>query len=149
MSLRVLLTAYGLFIIVVAALQVAFVVVAALNKARAEGYTKDFFHHTLRRYYTTSDRKDAVTLSWDFMMAELRCCGVEGYADFQRATEFVKYAAEAGDGQVVPEACCILDTQYDLRVFKPRDPQCPTAPTTTNSYMKTVSQKGFPTWRYL
>ena len=95
MSLRVLLTAYGLFIIVVAALQVAFVVVAALNKARAEGYTKDFFHHTLRRYYTTSDRKDAVTLSWDFMMAELRCCGVEGYADFQRATEFLNSVSQS------------------------------------------------------
>ncbi len=45
--------------------------VAAINKNKAEGYVKDFFQHTIRRYYTTSDRKDAVTLSWDFMMADV------------------------------------------------------------------------------
>jgi hypothetical protein len=33
---------------------------------------KEFFQHTLRKYYTTKERRDAVTLSWDFMMAEVR-----------------------------------------------------------------------------
>ncbi len=115
---RVLLTAYGLFIIIIAVLQVrresknrarseellsngsvayssdciahtaiayssigtvlgrtyfqvACIVVSALNKEKAEHHTQEFFLHTIRKYYTTSDRKDAVTLSWDFMMAEV------------------------------------------------------------------------------
>ena len=159
---RVLLTAYGLFVVIIAVLQIAFIVVAAINKVKAEGYIKGFFHHTIRQYYTTSDRKDAVTLSWDFMMAEvgrkakksriacsgqmcqkfvslsplqLECCGVENYRDFEQATEFVKYAAEKGRGQIVPEACCKLDQQYELKLFKPRDENCLTAPTTDNSNM--------------
>ncbi len=136
---RVLLTAYGLFIIIVAVLQVAFVVVAAINQVKATKFTKDFFHHTLRTYYTTADRKDAVTLSWDFMMAELECCGVDGHEDFQQAPEFVKYANEAGEGQVVPAACCKLDTQFDLKVFKPQDPKCLTNPSTYNSNMHKVN----------
>ena len=68
---RVLLTAYGLFIIIIACLQIAAIVLAAFYKEQAETHTKQFFLHTIRKYYTTQDRKDAVTLSWDFMMAEV------------------------------------------------------------------------------
>jgi hypothetical protein len=41
-------------------------------KQQAETHMKEFFQHTLRKYYTTKERRDAVTLSWDFMMAEVR-----------------------------------------------------------------------------
>ena len=69
---RVLLTAYGLFIIIIVLLQVAAIVLAAIYSKEAETHTKEFFKHTIRKYYTTKNRKDAVTLSWDFMMAEVR-----------------------------------------------------------------------------
>ena len=68
---RVLLTAYGLFIIIIAVLQVAAIVLATFYIPQAEEKTKDFFQHTIRKYYTTKDRRDAVTLSWDFMQAEV------------------------------------------------------------------------------
>lgn len=132
---RVLLTAYGLFIIIIAVLQISAISLAAFHKHEAETHTKDFFLHTIRKYYTTSDRKDAVTLSWDFMMAELKCCGVHNSEDFQMATEFIKYTTEKGDRQLVPEACCRLDSKYELAVFKPLDDDCIYAPSTSNSYM--------------
>ena len=44
---------------------------AAIYSNEAESHTKEFFQHTIRKYYTTKDRRDAVTLSWDFMMAEV------------------------------------------------------------------------------
>ena len=68
---RVLLTAYGLFIIIIAVLQIAAIVVAVVLRAPAEVKTKDFFQHTISKYYTTKERRDAVTLSWDFMQAEV------------------------------------------------------------------------------
>ena len=68
---RVLLTAYGLFIIIIVMLQIAGIVLAAIYKEQTETHTKEFFQHTIRKYYTTRDRKDAVTLSWDFIMAEV------------------------------------------------------------------------------
>ena len=43
-----------------------------MYKQQAETHMKEFFQHTLRKYYTTKERRDAVTLSWDFMMAEVR-----------------------------------------------------------------------------
>jgi tetraspanin-18 len=69
---RVLLTAYGLFIIIIALLQIAAIVLATIYKNHAETHTQDFFQHTIRKYYTTKSQRDAVTLSWDFMMAEVR-----------------------------------------------------------------------------
>ena len=51
--------------------QITAIVLAAVYKQQAETHTKEFFQHTLRKYYTTKDRRDAVTLSWDFMMAEV------------------------------------------------------------------------------
>ena len=51
--------------------QIASIVLAAIYSNEAESHTKEFFQHTIRKYYTTKDRRDAVTLSWDFMMAEV------------------------------------------------------------------------------
>ena len=68
---RVLLTAYGLFIIIIALLQITAVVLATIYRETAENHTNEFFQHTIRKYYTTKSQRDAVTLSWDFMMAEV------------------------------------------------------------------------------
>lgn len=68
---RVLLTAYGLFIIIIAILQITAIVLATVYGSKAEHHTKEFFLHTIRKYYTTKSQRDAVTLSWDFMMAEV------------------------------------------------------------------------------
>lgn len=143
---RVLLTAYGLFIIIIALLQITAIVLAAVYKQQAEHHTKEFFMHTVRKYYTTKEQRDAVTLSWDFMMAELQCCGVEGYADFEKAVEFKKYTREEAKGQVVPEACCVLDTSKAMSNFIPADSNCITAPTTTNSYMNKGCYKRVYDW---
>ena len=35
-----------------------------------------------------------------FLDFQLHCCGVDGYEDFKKATEFIKYANEEGKGQV-------------------------------------------------
>ena len=51
--------------------QITAIVLAAVYKQQAETHTKEFFQHTLRKYYTTKEQRDAVTLSWDFMMAEV------------------------------------------------------------------------------
>ena len=63
---------------------------------------------------------------------------MDNYRNFQEATEFIKYTAEAGRGQLIPEACCVLDELYEVKLFKPKDPNCLTAPTTDNSYMNEV-----------
>ena len=63
---RVLLTAYGLFIIIIILLQVALIVVAAIYKAEAENHSKKFLQHTIKEHYTHKSQRNAVTLLWDF-----------------------------------------------------------------------------------
>ena len=53
-------------------LQVAAIVLAAVYKTKAGDESRKFAKYTLKKYYTDADHRDAVTLSWDFMMAEVR-----------------------------------------------------------------------------
>ena len=46
--------------------------------------------------------------------------------------------------QVVPETCCILDDNQDVKktsLFTPKDASCTTSPNSSNSYMNRVCQK--------
>lgn len=138
---RVLLTAYGLFIIIIILLQVALIVVAAIYKGQAETHSKKFLQHTITEHYTHKSQRNAVTLLWDFAMSELHCCGIEGSEDFSaaKAPEFHKYANLNSESQRIPEACCKLkprnQTIKDQGLFVPEDTDCITTPTTWNSYM--------------
>lgn len=136
---RVLLTAYGLFIIIIILLQVAAIVLAAVYKEKAEVEAKKVLKHTIVEHYTHKSHRNAVTLLWDFMMAELHCCGVENYEDFDKAKRFIMYK---DSDQRVPEACCKLkprnQTEKNEGLFVPVDANCITAPTPArigNSYM--------------
>jgi len=139
---RVLLTAYGLFIIIIALLQITAIALTVLYKDHAEQKTKEFFTFTIDEYYTTEAKRDAVTLTWDFMQAELECCGVHGAKDFETAQKFQDYVKEENTGQMIPKTCCklkkplkySLDSVKDL--FIPEDDNCPGTFTVTNSYMK-------------
>ena len=52
-------------------MQVAAIVLAAVYKTKAGDESRKFAKYTLKKYYTDADHRDAVTLSWDFMMAEV------------------------------------------------------------------------------
>ena len=45
---------------------------AALYKAPASDEARKFAKYTLKKYYRDAEHRDAVTLTWDFMMAEVR-----------------------------------------------------------------------------
>jgi len=133
---RVLLTAYGIFIIIIALLQVAAIVLAAVFRTQAVEEAENFAKYTIKKYYTDKEHRDAVTLSWDFMMAELECCGVKDYHDFEGAENFQKYIRSENSGQLVPESCCFLKnyTQTDgINLFTPKSEDCITNPTSKNS----------------
>ena len=73
---------------------------------------------------------------------QLKCCGVENYEDFSKAQEFQKYIREPGHpnkNQIIPEACCKLKDDKEMKYFEPKDPNCIEVPTVTNSYYTNVS----------
>lgn len=64
-------------------------------------------------------------------MANLECCGVENYKDFEVSSAW----NENKGNRTVPEACCILS---DKTKFIPKDSSCPSSPSDTNSYLNKV-----------
>ena len=79
---------------------------------------------------------------------QLKCCGVVGSSDFEKAEEFNKYAQDFAKEnslslQKLPEACCNLkprnQTNKDDGLFVPEDANCITVPSVYNSHMLVVS----------
>jgi len=140
---RVLLTAFGIFLIIIFALQVTLILLYTIYKSHADHHSKGFLKSTLQKYYTIGDNKNAVTLSWDMIMAHMSCCGVDGYEDFRTAKLFVQKASAEGLSRQVPESCCILTG--DLHHLQPEDPSCIISPTQTNSYLLSGCYNKFTT----
>lgn len=67
---------------------------------------------------------------WDHLQAQLHCCGVDGYQDFDKLPKW------NSTNKIVPESCCVLD---DVKTFKPKSPFCTSAPNVTNSYADQVN----------
>lgn len=65
-------------------------------------------------------------------MAQMDCCGVNDYKDFERSENWTTYK----HNRTIPEACCVLS---DAAKFTPRDSSCPSRPTDQNSHWKIVS----------
>jgi len=140
---RVLLTTYGIFLIIIFALQLSLILLSTLYKSQADHHSKGFLKTSLSKYYTTGANKDAVTLSWDLIMAHMSCCGVDGYQDFRTAPLFVQKSGTEGLGRQVPESCCILTG--DPLLLQPAFPSCIISPTTSNSHLSTGCYNKFST----
>lgn len=122
-----MLTTYGILMIVIVIAQITVGGLAAGYKDRARDETKNFLQKTITRYYSTAEHTDAVSLMWNHMMAEMKCCGVVDYTDFNKSDNWNQ---QKGD-RVVPEACCHQEDRFG--VIKPRDESCPRSPTDSNS----------------
>ncbi|KXJ79658.1 hypothetical protein RP20_CCG028628 [Aedes albopictus] len=126
-----LLTTYGLFLIVILILEVTACGLAAAYKESAKTETKNYLQTTISKYYSSNDRNqsDAVTLMWNYLMSEMHCCGVDDYRDFNLSDKW----NESKGSRVIPEACCMQTTLFDLL-----DKNCPYSPSDSNSYYKKV-----------
>ena len=106
---RVLLTAYGIFIILIfcmevwkciigeqfftSSMQIAVIVLAVVYKeSHIDNETKGYLTHTLKEHYSTGLDKNIVAVTWDQLMKEFECCGVMDSKDFAGATKFVNYS---------------------------------------------------------
>jgi len=132
-SNKVLLTTYGLFLIIIFALQITGIVLSLVYRKQADEQVRTLLKRSLSTSYQAKNNRNAVTMSWDLVMTNMECCGVNNYTDFLEARQFVEASREEGIGRKVPEACCIL--QGDHILLQPADEQCVVAPSTTNSYL--------------
>ena len=130
---RVLLTSYGLFLIIIFILQIAGIICCVVYRKQADDQVRKGLKFSITNSYTTKDYRDPITLTWDLVMSNMECCGVNNYTDFLEAKRFVSASREEGLGRKVPEACCIL--QGDPALLRPADDNCIVSPSTANSYL--------------
>lgn len=113
-----LLTTYGVFMIIILIAEVTVGGLAAGYKDRAKSETKTFLQSTITKYYSSAEHTDAVTLMWNHLMAQMSCCGVNDFNDFETSPA---WHTNKGN-RTIPEACCKL---ADKTTFRPEDPNCP------------------------
>lgn len=99
---------------------------------QAEEETRNFLKTSIKNYYASGNETNAVTLMWDHLQAQLSCCGVDNYKDFQHSEKWVK------SGKTIPESCCVLD---DKTLFKQMTTTCNRSPNESNSYYMKVRYK--------
>ncbi|GLH11757.1 Tetraspanin [Gryllus bimaculatus] len=116
-----LLTCYGVFLVIILLMEITAGALAAAYRKEAEQKARTFLKNSIKDYYGPRDQPDAVTLMWNYFMAELKCCGVDDYKDFASS----KWQT-SNTSLVVPEACCEL--QGDRADFKPLYEACPRTP---------------------
>ncbi|XP_071055358.1 CD82 antigen isoform X2 [Onthophagus taurus] len=124
---RCLLTTYGICLLLILILEITAGGLAAAYRGKAEIETRNFLKTTIKKYsiekYTAaSEESNAITLMWNHFQAQLKCCGVDNYKDFNTTNSDKK----------IPISCCVLEG--DKSLFKPMDPSCTSNPTESNSY---------------
>lgn len=132
---RVLLTTYGVFLIIILCLQITAIVLAVVYKNEADEHTRGILRTSITQYYGSHTNRNAVTLSWDLVMSQMECCGVNNYTDFKEAGLFLEGNRQEGINRQVPAACCILEPNSPVGVYRPADDRCEVNPTTSNSYL--------------
>nr|CAD7587623.1 unnamed protein product [Timema genevievae] len=134
---RCLLTTYGVLLLIILVMEITAGGLAAAYKKEAETESRTMLKNSIKKYYATQDKADAVTLMWNYFMAQMKCCAVDNYLDFKESPKW-------GTNKTVPEACCVL--VGDLNKFTPKDPQCPNNPSESNSYYMKGCYETFYNW---
>lgn len=103
---------------------------AAFYKDKVRAESKNFLQTTITSY-SLGENVDATSLMWNQLMGNFGCCGITDYRDFEASPAWV-----SGKGnRTIPDACCILK---DVTKLVPRDEDCTTNPSDSNSFYKKV-----------
>ncbi|XP_054263946.1 tetraspanin-18-like [Macrosteles quadrilineatus] len=136
---RCCLAFYGIMLVLILILEITAAGMAIAYRAKAENETRKFLQNTIQDYYTPQRNKsDAVSLMWNVLMAQMSCCGVDSFEDFEEKFK------EENSTQVMPAACCVLEGDY--RRFTPKFPNCTQNPSSVNSYYMTGCYKTVLNW---
>ena len=79
----------------------AMLVLTVIYHKQADEQTRQFLKKSISTSYSLSTSRNTVTMSWDLVMANMECCGVNNYTDFRGARLFVKKSREDGLGTMV------------------------------------------------
>ena len=79
----------------------AMLTLTVIYHKQADEQTRQFLKKSISTSYSLSSSRNTVTMSWDLVMANMECCGVNNYTDFREARLFVKKSKGEGLGRMV------------------------------------------------
>lgn len=135
-----MMTLYGCFILLFLLIEIAAGALAYFYKQRIGQELRFYLKDTIKDYYTDLpiNQSNTATLMWNYLMAQMSCCGVDDYTDFHGSRRWNSTDVK------VPEACCnLVGNKFD---FKPLDPNCIYQPTEINSYYRTGCYQTVNNW---
>lgn len=135
---RCLLSTYGTFLILLLVAEIVAGGLAAFYKEQVRNESKKFLQTTITSY-TLGENQDATSLMWNQLMGNFGCCGINDYHDFDDSQAW----KNTKGNRTIPEACCILK---DVSKMVPRDEDCTTNPSESNSFYKKGCYEVFTQW---
>lgn len=121
-----MLTTYGILLLLLLVAEIGAVFYVTSNREKVEEQTKKMLKDSLVKYYSGKNESDAVTVVWDQLQANFKCCGVDNYEDFDEKLHW------SNRKERIPASCCVLDG--DPIKLKPKSPSCTNDPSESNSY---------------
>ncbi|XP_044010708.1 tetraspanin-1 isoform X2 [Aphidius gifuensis] len=103
---RCLLCVYGILIIIILGLECVAVGLAHNLYSGADSHIKNVLKLTIEDYVELDsqpmpfNKTQAISATWDGIMTQMQCCGVESYKDFEKSNSWKE------TGKLAPAACC-------------------------------------------
>ncbi|XP_071102434.1 tetraspanin-18B-like [Haliotis cracherodii] len=87
--------------------QLALVLILVLNRGLILDYPRNGLKTTLQQEFQGLDGKDVTSLTFNLVMIQLECCGIDNNKDFEEATKWqAKYGTGTSYAYSAPIACC-------------------------------------------
>lgn len=131
---RVFLVIYAIIVFLVLIAEIAGVVLAALMKKDVDTVVKKGMKESIAEFYKGDLSQEPVSLAWNSLLIEFKCCGVDNYKDFMNATNWNKtYNGQTLDLKT-PLSCCKEIKGEFPNIQYPTTTTCATNPTDDTSY---------------
>ncbi|KAL3887024.1 hypothetical protein ACJMK2_026980 [Sinanodonta woodiana] len=114
---KVALIVYSGVLIFIIVAELVCVILLFTIREKIDSWLKDPMKRQLREKYSGFNGTDTVTLTWNLLMTNLQCCGVDSYKDFEHSTRFNR---TDNTGTIFPEACC-PDKSNEVCIYTSRN----------------------------
>ncbi|XP_067665314.1 tetraspanin-1-like [Haliotis asinina] len=132
-SSKCFLVLYCVFLVVIILAEAVFLTLFLLPGTMIDSYIKTALHDALQfNNFKGLEESNAITKIWTAIMDQLKCCGVEGYADFKETLWW------KGRGNMsIPISCCSnMTAALEEKKRTHFSPNCTVSPSIDNTHME-------------
>jgi tetraspanin-18 len=123
-----------MFLIIILLMEITAAGLSAAYRNEADKEAQAFLKSSINKYYAAKEEDDVI-LMWDYIMANVKCCGVDSSEDFRESNKWTE------GNKTVPDACCVLEG--DVLKYQPKFKSCPYRPSDCNSCWKKAHYSTF------